>query len=455
MSLEGVEILYHDGNPGMVLSLSRAGILPFFALASLVVFGWGRRYFGPAVAVIATGLFTLTPPVLAHAGLATTDMGLAARLGAAFLALLVWSEEPTLRNSLVFGVATAAAALAKFTALGYFPAAAAFALAAYLATVRPGLARLLELAKYRAPGFAIAVATGAALIWAAYLFSFGPVPEWGMKLPAPELFEGIRWAMRHNAHEGGGYLFGHLSATGWWYFFPTVIAIKSPIGFLALLACGLYVCGRKRSNLKYLLPLALCAGVLAPAMTSTVNYGIRHILPVYMGFSIMAAVGAKWLAQEAAILKPWGFAAAAALAGWMAVSGAAHHPQYLAYFNEFFSGPPENILVDSDLDWGQDTIRLARRLRELGATRVAFTTMNLDGRHLEQWPGLPPSQRIHPLIPVEGWTVVSPTFWKTSEYGLDHRYPNIKPWFEQLQPVERVGSLLLYYLPPGSLRRKG
>ena len=60
-----------------------------------MVFWWTRRYFGPAAGVLAICLFTMIPTILAHAGLATTDMGLAACLGAAFLAMLIWVEEPT------------------------------------------------------------------------------------------------------------------------------------------------------------------------------------------------------------------------------------------------------------------------------------------------------------------------------------------------------------------------
>jgi hypothetical protein len=78
--------------------------------------------------------------------------------------------------------------------------------------------------------------------------------------------------------------------------------------------------------------------------------------------------------------------------------------------------------------------------------------MNLDSEHLQAWPGLPPVKPIHPLIPSEGWTAVSPTFWKVGEYGLDHKYP-VGPWFTSIQPVERVDSLLLYYVPPGTLRQ--
>ena len=48
------------------------------------------------------------------------------------------------------------------------------------------------------------------------------------------------------------------------------------------------------------------------------------------------------------------------------MSGAWNHPDYLAYFNELAGDEPERILADSDLDWGQDMLRLSARLREVG-----------------------------------------------------------------------------------------
>jgi len=54
------------------------------------------------------------------------------------------------------------------------------------------------------------------------------------------------------------------------------------------------------------------------------------------------------------------------LAAWFGASSLISHPDYLAYFNEFAGSEPENIVVDSDLDWGQDVKRLAARLREVG-----------------------------------------------------------------------------------------
>jgi hypothetical protein len=67
---------------------------------------------------------------------------------------------------------------------------------------------------------------------------------------------------------------------------------------------------------------------------------------------------------------------AALLPLWFIVSGALQHPNYLAYFNELVGDKPEKIIVDSNLDWGQDTLRLARRLKQRG-TQVNYFTLNL------------------------------------------------------------------------------
>jgi hypothetical protein len=66
--LDGVAILGRDAHYDRMLALARLGILPLFLLACTIVFLWGNRTGGPLAGLIATFLFTTTPPVLAHAG---------------------------------------------------------------------------------------------------------------------------------------------------------------------------------------------------------------------------------------------------------------------------------------------------------------------------------------------------------------------------------------------------
>src|SRR5581483_1078110 len=201
---EGTNILYRGGYDKL-LSASRAGILPFFWIACFVVFAWGRRYFDDATAAVAVVLFSFLPPVLAHAGLATTDMALTALLGAAFLAGLAWVEAPDWKPAAIFGVCAGLATISKFSAVAYLPAAFVAAAAVYFGTERPAAGDLARAVRKRAAMFGVALLAGAVVIWAGYRFSLHG-----------ELIEGIRSVVTHNRQGHAAYLLGQRSQTGWW-----------------------------------------------------------------------------------------------------------------------------------------------------------------------------------------------------------------------------------------------
>jgi hypothetical protein len=328
----------------------RWGVLPFFLIAGLVVYEWARYSLGKPAAVLTTALFTWTPAVLAHAGLATTDIALTATLTAAFLSMLRWAAAPTMKRAAVLGCWTALAVLSKFTTLLYLPATAAAALAGYLLLERPGLADLRRMAKDRLPGFGVAAGIGAMLIWAAYWFSFGATPwSHGIRMPAPELFDGIHSVLEHNQEGHRAFLLGASSMRGFWYFFPVALAVKTPIAILVAAGVGIVACLRTRRGWT---TIAFAAGVLAPAMAGHINIGVRHILPIYASFAMLGSAGLIELAH-AVRLRIAATAAAGLLLGWAVYTGLPQHPDYLAYFNEFAGSRPERILADSDLDWGR------------------------------------------------------------------------------------------------------
>lgn len=192
---ESLSVIAHLGNVNRTIFLMRLGNLPFFLLACLVVCCWSWHTFGKPIAVVATGLFTLLPTMLADAGLATTDMALGANVGAAFLAAILWAERPTGSRSMLLGLFTALACLSKFTALGYLPVAACLTLAFHLALRWPGWPGLWRCAQQRAAPFALAAGTTVLLIWAGYWFSVGKVSSplaigllgRNLNLPAPSL----------------------------------------------------------------------------------------------------------------------------------------------------------------------------------------------------------------------------------------------------------------------------
>jgi hypothetical protein len=440
-SLEGARILYRDHHYDLTLAMARLGILPFFWVACLVVYAWGKRSYGGAVAIIALFFFSFLPPILAHAGLATTDMAVTAFLGAAFVAGLRWAEIPTWKRGLLFGACTGLAAISKFSSLVFFPAAAALALAGYLFFERPALSSLARSAKERLPSFGLAVATGALIIGAMYRFSLSA------------FFAGIRAVEAHNAEGHFAYLLGRRSTSGFWYFYPVVLAVKTPLALLVLLGMALWGTCRDSGRLRRDWPvLAFIAGILLVALFSRINIGVRHILPVYFGFSLLAA-GAVPELLERARTRRWIRAALAVLLLWFTGSSLWCHPDYLAYTNALAGSAPEKVLADSDLDWGQDMKRLAGRLRDEGVRQVTFDPIVLADFEGEL--GFPKMARANAAAPSPGWNAVSISYWKVRRLGLLDTHPEAVLWPDRVEDGERVGKgVILWYFPPRTGQQK-
>jgi hypothetical protein len=96
--------------------------------------------------------------------------------------------------------------------------------------------------------------------------------------------------------------------------------------------------------------LALLAVYWAASVTTTLNIGHRHLLPIYPAVFVLlgalpsltrARVGLRWL--------PWALAASSCLvSAWT-------FPNYLAFFNGLVTRDEAwHYLVDSNLDWGQE-----------------------------------------------------------------------------------------------------
>lgn len=443
--VEGREILDSGHHYDLTLSLARLGVLPFFWLACAVAYWWGRRYFSPAIGLLSLAMFSFLPPVLAHAGLATTDMALTACLGASFLCGMVWLEEPTRAHALWFGAASGLAFLSKFSFLVFLPAAAGLALLWYFVSERPALGAMARALVSRLPQLALAILVACLIVWAGYRFSLHP-----------EIYAGIKQVMAHNAGGHTGYLLGERRTTGFWYFYEVALAVKTPLAFLVLMGIGIAAACRRQASLRRLyVPFAFSAAILLVGAFSHINIGIRHVLPIYLGFSLLAAVAAVRL-LESGDTRPWIRAALAMLLVWFAGSSLLSHPDYLPYFNELAGSQPEKILVDSDLDWGQDMKRLGARLRQSNAPSVAFITSlvaDLEGEF-----GFPPVKGFRPAVPDPGWNAVSVSKWKEERLGLGDTYMDVPLWPDRLMEMqgqpnvpqpERIGKgILLWYFPP-------
>ena len=246
----------------------------------------------------------------------------------------------------------------------------------------------------------------------------------------------------HNYYGHLTYLFGQTSTSGWWYFFPVVLAYKTPLPFLALALLACYWLAR--GPREHWTPLACAAGILISVMPARLNLGIRHILPILPLLAIPPAWRPRIPIRSAR-------AAPRILGGflviWHLAASFSAHPNYISYFNELARGKPELIRLDSDLDWGQNFERLGPLLRQRGIKEpiaLAIWGAADPSRH-----GLGNNFLASPWEPSSGWIAIS----ATERFLPDQKAPdgsNRRPWswLDPYEPVERLGGgVLLYFIP--------
>lgn len=441
----GNQLLYHGDQYVRNLARARIGNLVLLVLAIVTVAAWARRLFSRAVAIAATAMLTAHPLLLGHAGLLTTDLSVAATLPLALLALDFYLESPTAKRGALLGLAIGLGILSKFSFFVFFPPSALV----LLVVRRPlrGRARTALLA------LAVAFLVG----WAGYRFDvrrpadvvdrgneilewaapapLKPLARWmgSVPLPAPALPIGMAQVKLHEKLGHTAYLLGKESRDGWWYYFPVVFFYKSPLPWLLLVAWGAAVLRRNRNGL---LLAGVAAAILLIAMTTSLNIGARHILPVVAPLSIVAGYAAVEVWQRSR--DAWGRTALAAVLAWLFIGVAVQHPDYLAWYNELAQPNPSYVAADSNIDWGQDVLRLADAAREMNITHMhgAFMNSTRLGAHGLNVTGLAPHQH------VTGWVAVSENWLRFGEARGDY------DWLSSYRPVRQVGKTIrLYYIP--------
>jgi hypothetical protein len=475
-TLEGRDILYSAGHYWLFLTLARLGALPFLALLLFATWLWARRLLpSTGAALLAVALLASIPAILGHGALASLDVAAAATGLLAFYTLQRWLVDGGLRAAALFGVTAGLAVVTKFSAVPFVA----------LALLTLGASRFLLARAARAPPeagrapprYALGLALAALCALAPVFLAYGPragdtagvaqrfdwavnyllqqqgfdhtLGVWLTHLPLPrelkDLVNGIMAVKAHNDTGHLAYFMGHTRRDGWWYFYFVALAVKTPIPVLLAGTVGLAwlaVTGVRARDSWALAPAVLVVTILVFASTfSRINIGIRHVLIVYP----FLALGAGYVAWRA-----WHWAVGlgnprAALAAktlvlavtfWQFSTLWRAYPDYLPYFNELVRDP-ERILVDSDLDWGQDLLRLERRAAELNIPKLHLA---YRGTAVLSKEPLPPFVVLPPRQVVSGWVAVS-ALART-------RNPADYAWLNAYEPLERVGKTIdLYYIP--------
>ncbi len=507
-----VDVLYRtEGNDGeAIVARSRRMMLIVAVALGGVIAWWSWKLGGVIAALTATAAFALDPNFIAHGPLVKNDISLT--LIMLLLMIAVWraGNRLTVWNALAICLLCGAGLNVKFSALLAGP------MVMVLLLVRTWMPRpwVVFGRKLRTPRRKIAVAVGVcvaasiisyASIWATYGFRYRPTPDPNLLLNTrniveflatnelkeqhpdrdltPEDFRGWRpgvfsravlflehkrllpqaWLngllyTQQSAVLRKTYLLGEFSMTGWWYYFPVTMLVKSPLAGIisaaGALAIGVIALRRERATLFRehgwtIACFAVPVGVyLLASMTSNLNLGIRHVLPIYpfIFVAIGAAAAYGWrIRPNVAKL------AGALLVTVLGVETLTAFPDYLAFFNAAAGGSRGgiNLLGDSNLDWGQDLKLLAEwqgnhpgvdlSLCYFGMADPAYygvTYRNMRGGYFLGPPFEPPR--------ADGAVAVSATHLQGIYLDEDLRRLYVGIW-QNLKPIEILGGTIYLY----------
>jgi 4-amino-4-deoxy-L-arabinose transferase-like glycosyltransferase len=438
------------GSPSypQAITLARISAIVLFAVPLVVIVYWTLLHaFGMGAAITGTAFLSLSPNIVAHAALSTTDVAFMAAALAALAALVHCIETPSGRSRALLGVSLAVALAAKYSALGLFVVAALALLAtsgrrskSYVRGAVDSLALVTSL-------FVVALI----FVWVLHGFAmvpFGLPPIEDMSLPASIV--GIARQIHHQSLGEPAFLMGLHSTMGWWYYVPVALAVKSTPAELvvdAMALVALVSVWRKPtpSGLVWRLAFVVFA---AAGIVNHIAFGIRYVLVLIPLATFLAA---EWLVGTGTNGRRSLIVVASALVAIQLVSAVSIAPHYLSYFNWFAGGPEKGYtrLADSNVDWGQDLPALKTELARLGAKHPLLSYFGTAppeayGVQADRWDG-----SVQDKFERWDWVAISDT-------NLDGVFLGRDPFadFRAMTPGGRAGySILLYPTSREDVRR--
>ncbi|WP_420644328.1 ArnT family glycosyltransferase [Candidatus Leptofilum sp.] len=461
-SLAGDMFMWRLGNqPQRLLFLGRLPVIWLSLLLMALVFRWGQALAGKWAALLAMGLLAFDPNLLAHGRIISGDVAMTLFFMLTIYGYWRWATGDGGWRALgLAGLGLGLASVSKFNAGLLLPTLGLMGL--FLAWRRRSWRPLTILL--------VIGAVGGVVIWAVNGFAIRP-------LPGGAFWDDLLWVISYFGQPHGAYLAGAVSTEGWWYYFPIVFLLKTPLPTLLLLAVAMLLLlnavwqARQRTgmhnvtarpqraamnitNLLYLLaPAAVYAGF---SLTSSLNIGYRHLLPTLPFLWLFTAVSLQQVVQR------WGKPArwlVATVLVWLAVQAVFIWPNYIPFFNLLAGGSDQSWrwLSDSNIDWGQDLLALARWQQQTGEqVKLSYfgtahpSAYGIDFEPMPMWApapeAAPPGRQLYdPQNPAAGIYALSVTSLHGVVLGEQR---DAFAWFREQEPIARLGGSIFVYQVP-------
>lgn len=388
-----------------IIFWGRAPMVIVPLLLALAVWAFARELFGDGAALLAVFLLLSEPNVIGNSTLVQDDLASALAVFLFVIFLRSYLKSPSARRATSLGFVIGLALLTKHSLVVILPISLVV-LVAHLGWKRY---------KHKEPACRLASLTLLILFCAYLIFIAGYsfhidwidedeaqlISDWlhlsggfsesfqsllvhlPVQLPKYFLY-GMEQVVTDVRGGRPAFLLGRISGQGWWYYFPVAFVLKTSLPFLLATLAGLVwlvkEIARKRwaDGLYLLFPPLL---YLAMSMTSKLNIGVRHVLPVWPFFAVIAA-GAITSIGKNLRWRGWPLCrmGSAAVVAWASVLVLTTYPDYLTHFSPLAGGASNGwkSLSDSNVETGQEVKRLAGYLKQHGTTRVAGIFMGSE-----------------------------------------------------------------------------
>ncbi|MBD3208163.1 MAG: phospholipid carrier-dependent glycosyltransferase, partial [Candidatus Nealsonbacteria bacterium] len=247
----GWKLLFNSNN-NADLMIFWARLPMIFILLSLgfILFWWVKKEFDKKTALLVLALFSFSPTLIAHGKLVTTDVGAALGFLVGIIAWLWLLRNPSLKNAFITGLAFGFCMLLKFSLVLLIPTVG-------IMTIVYALLHKKNLLYYIGLSALAGIVGVIFMILPVYLFhvanypvarqlrdtqdllSSSPMPflrdivVWMSNKPIlralGHYFLGLLMATQRTAFGNTVYFLGMVSGSGWWYYFPVVYFLKTPV----------------------------------------------------------------------------------------------------------------------------------------------------------------------------------------------------------------------------------
>ena len=481
--------------------VARLAVIPFTVLGGVLCMRWSTDLYGEEAGMLTLLLWYVSPNVRGYGQWITPDMAATAiGLGANYL-FWRWliSESLPWRSGVWMGFVLGLAQTTKTTWIilyGVWPAVFCIVLialhgyGAWKRLVRGCLilviAFLLSLVVInmvygwegtftRVRDFQFVSRTLSGKIGDVSRFSTGnrfvncPVAKVPVPLPRNYVY-GIDMTKYEFEIHQRSYLRGQWKWSGWWWYYVYALLVKTPTGTLAAIALSVYVVCRFRSGafctwqeLSMLVPGV--AVLLFVSSQTGYNHHVRYVLPVLPYVFIWIGRTIRLDYCQPSIVRVVAYVCVLT----SGLSAAAQYPHCTSYFNYLCGGPRNGHahLVDSNIDWGQDLLKLRRWLAEnphVGKIGLAYygkfhpRLLGIDfevppegGRRL----GFSPKDD-RGIGPQPGVFAISVNFLRGSQFPIplgDGTWSLVDgpafSYFNAFQPIDTAGySIYIYRITP-------